>query len=252
MRTFDTRTFDTCSRRHMLAGALSTFLVGSLPASADELPPVCGWDGFDTARYRTRAAYPKVDRALIAELSKIIAVFQVNPGFQYVEDESPNAFALRQNLINGTQGTVLIGLKLIDQLIDKQGGGVSVAGVCAHECAHIYQYFSNLSDHFGSEGREVMIAELHADLLAGYYMGSDRRGDVTNDNIKLFEKTLIDFGTFDYGNPKYHGSPAQRVYFMEHGYKAARDRVNVSDAATEGEIFIRNILGVQRPERRLP
>ncbi len=89
-----------------------------------------------------------------------------DPGFKYVK--SNNAAATNESIVVGTKGTVFIGLDFVNNLVKQDEGGISVAGVLAHECAHIFQYFSTYRDSLkGPTGR---LFELHADLLAGYYM----------------------------------------------------------------------------------
>ena len=199
-----------CSRRTFLQCSLSALILGDLTgrASSAVLTEACAWNATDPGNYprRSTSDNPDLDRALIVELKRIIETIPVNPGFQFIEEESPNAFAIKESLISGTSGTVLIGLKLLNVLLKNIQGGVSVAGVCAHECGHIYQYFSDFYDRLN--GSNKIRLELHADCLAGFYMG--KRKDITADQVKLFGKTLYSFGGYDYGNPKFHGSGGQR------------------------------------------
>ena len=72
-------------------------------------------------------------------------------------------------MFSGTQGSVLLGLKLLNSPLDADQGGGAIAGICAHECGHIYQYNNGIYDRSKSLG--VVAVELHADYLAGFYMG---------------------------------------------------------------------------------
>src|SRR5258708_6591979 len=162
-----------CSRRTFVQSSLSALILGTLTGRASSAVPseACAWNAADLGNYprRSRSNNAAMDRALIAELKKILEVIPVNPGFQFIEEENPNAFAIKSSLISGTNGTVLIGLKLLNVLLQEGQGGVSVAGICAHECGHIYQYFSEFYDRL--YGSNILYLELHADCLAGFYMG---------------------------------------------------------------------------------
>jgi hypothetical protein len=230
-----------CSRRAFVQGSLSALVLGDSTGRASSAvdSEACAWNATDLGSYprRSTSNNPDLDRALIAELKRILETIPVNPGFQFIEEDNPNAFALKASLISGTNGTVLIGLKLLNVLFQESQGGVSVAGVCAHECGHIYQYFSEFYDRLN--GSSKIYLELHADCLAGFYMG--KRKDTTADQIKLFTKTLVSFGGYDYGNEKFHGSPGQRAAAMEHGYMLAGKGVSFDDAAADGESYVKRL-----------
>jgi hypothetical protein len=230
-----------CSRRAFMQGSLSAIvLLGFISrASSGVASEACAWNATDFGSYprRSTSNNPDLDRAMIAELKRILEIIPVNPGFQFIEEENPNAFALKTSLIAGTNGTVLIGLRLLNVLLKESEGGVSVAGVCAHECAHIYQYYSEFYDRL-NDGTKVYL-ELHADCLAGYYMG--KRKDITADQVKLFAQTLVRFGGYDYGNPKFHGSGGQRAAAMERGFMLAGRGASLQDAATDGESYVKRL-----------
>jgi hypothetical protein len=234
-----------CSRRLFLQGfALIFGLDCASQAFAEEFPVICAWDNFDEIRSSSKATSnnPTLDRALIAELRKIVTIIPVNPGFQYVEEKSPNAFAIKKSLIPNTEGTVFIGLKLIESLMKQEGGGIPLAGVCAHECAHIYQFSSGIYDRLAKADSGLILVEMHADFLAGYYMA--KRNDVTIENVKRFMMLFIQFGNYDYGNPKYHGPPGLRSAAMEGGYRSAERGIGFRDAAIEGEAYVRQLARV--------
>jgi hypothetical protein len=232
-----------CQRRGFLVGGISTLLFGIINPSVavSEIPTACGWTSFDVAEYPTKSksADPNLDRALIKEIERLLAIIPVNPGFQYIEERSPNAFAIRQSIVPGTKGTILLGLKLIEVLMKRPNGGAAVAGVCAHECGHIFQYFSGYAENFASSDVGHVLSELHADLIAGYYMGKRRL--VTADNVRLFSAVLVESGTYDFGDPKFHGSPGLRAASMERGYFMATTGIKFEEAARQGEEYVRRI-----------
>jgi hypothetical protein len=233
-----------CSRRGfvqmLIAGML--FPKPSLATPAN-FPTACAFDqtGYNALDFPRKAQSGNVnlDNALIAELRRITTIIPVHPGFQYIEERSPNAFATPQTIIPGTSGTVLIGLKLVTSFLQTTNGGAVVAGVCAHECGHIYQFFSEYNEHFENSNNKLVLRELHADFIAGYYMG--KRREYTADNVRLFTQTLIQFGTYDFADPKYHGSPAIRAAAMEGGYHMAITGDTFGDAVAKGENYVRRL-----------
>src|SRR5712691_1776066 len=140
-----------CSRRALIIGAMSTFMSGPAISSAAQANRqiACGFTNEDLHKVlASRTSMPSGDssfhRALVAELKNILKTIPVQPGFQYVD--ARNAFAVPDTYVPGTSGTVLIGVSLVRDLLKPDDGGISVAGVLAHECAHIFQYFSSCLD----------------------------------------------------------------------------------------------------------
>src|SRR5262245_2765150 len=157
-----------CFRRGFLsgvAGALSSSVLTS-PTFAQgrrELPKFCSLVGHSLTASELLASSGnrELDRALIAELKRIIDIIPAGPGFKYIRDESPNAFAMDTSVVPGTQGTVVLGVNLVREEINaSQYGGVAIAGICAHECAHVFQFFSEYYKKLA--GTTAKHVELHA------------------------------------------------------------------------------------------
>jgi len=166
----------------------------------------------------------QIDKALIAELKRIASVFPINPGFKYIEDPSPNAFAVRNNIVPGTQGTVYIGLNLIaGEFNGSEFGGVAVAGICAHECGHILQFQTNYDRILASATAQLI--ELHADFFAGFYLGRSKAH--SKEHVGIFARSLVSRGDYDYNSQTHHGTPQQRVRAMSQGYDGSIKRQSV-------------------------
>ncbi|PSO30608.1 hypothetical protein [Bradyrhizobium sp. MOS002] len=178
---------------------------------------------------------PAFDNALIAELRRILRIIPINPGFKYVSDN--NAYATDTTIVAGTSGTVLIGLKLVRELLKPSQGGVAVACVLAHECGHIFQFFSSEKYFDRLDGTTQRYRELHADFLAGYYLAK-RMGAATA-QMREVEKALVDFGDYHAGNPKDHGTPGQRLAALDKGYVLSLGGAEFKDAAAEGEKYVK-------------
>jgi hypothetical protein len=234
-----------CSRRHFLTGILSTILCESpFTIAQAAMPTACASleQGTSLINYPRRAFSdnPKLDDAVIEEIKKIVAIFPVNPELHYIDEDPPNSFALPTSDVLGTKGTVLLGLKLFTSLLNESDGAAAIAGVCAHECGHIQQFFSDSYNHLSPLG--TMAIELHADLLAGYYMG--RREDHPDPNrVKSFSQMLFTRSGYGFTDPNYHGSPGQRAAAVDKGYFWALDGVTFAAASTRGETWVKNLIG---------
>jgi hypothetical protein len=235
-----------CSRRSFSHGALALAgqaISASMCVSAQkrtELPLYCSLTSasFDANELISTSGDIRLDRSLIAELKHIIEIIPVSPGFKYIRDDSPNAFATNTTYVSNTRGSVLMGLNLIREEISRsENGGVAVAGICAHECGHIFQFFSSYSDQLRSNTAKY--TELHADLIAGYYMG--RRRQFSADRVAVFARSLFDKGDYGFNEPNHHGTPEQRFEAMKKGYEYGIGNSNFDEVVRSGAIFVRNM-----------
>ncbi len=71
--------------------------------------------------------------------------------------------------------------------------------------------------------------ELHADCLAGVYMGKTRVH--AKDRMSAFAQSLFARGDYAFNSPYHHGAPEQRVAAMEIGYDLGAAGTDVADAA---------------------
>jgi len=184
----------------------------------------------------------RLDRALISELREMVKIIPVNPGFQYVVDDPPNAFADPDSLIPNTNGMVYIGINLLKgELNSRDMGGITVAGICAHECAHIYQFNYELEPKLEDKLNDTdVLIELHADLVAGYYL---RRRGWSFERVQAFGESLFGHGDYGFNDAAHHGTPAQRVSAMRAGYAYAMRENALAKCAADGVAFVRSLVG---------
>ena len=141
-----------CSRRGLISGAIATaslwpFRAVSALQNSDAIPCACSDDEFAN-RHRTKTSKSgddKFDAALIEELKVIEQIIPgINPGFQFVK--AHNAFTTAETIIFAElRALVWIGIDFVRNLVDPKTNnteGIAVAGVLAHECAHIFQLAS--------------------------------------------------------------------------------------------------------------
>jgi predicted metalloprotease len=94
-------------------------------------------------------------------------------------------------------------------------GDFASAIAVAHEWAHHVQTLQKL------EPGSVMAAELQADCWAGVWgHDADRRGELEVGDVEEAGKALFALGDYQYKNPDHHGTPRQRVRWLNVGLKS--------------------------------
>lgn len=173
-----------------------------------------------------------IDASFPAERSILNSAFLVSPDFSFYDDSgAPNAMATTANLVGSSPyGTVIFGRSLLASELGQTWWGAAVAGISAHEWAHIAQFASGLSG-------PVYAMELHADYLAGWYLGRKALAG-THVVIAGLGNSLFSKGSFDFNNPDWHGTPQQRVNAMIAGYDGAVVNNTISAAYNAGRIMI--------------
>lgn len=221
----------------LLCGGCIAAALPARPATGQEghLPKYCAIDrDIDLLRYRARSSTgdARLDRALIAELRSALRVLQVNPGFRIIDDvEGANAFAIDRTVIPNTRGTVLFGINLLNDELMTANGGYAVAGIAAHECGHVLQFFSDYGRVLTSGQQTGRAMELHADFLAGYYLGFQKPNDTW---LRSFEQSLREKGDWNFNHPLHHGTPDERVHAMTQGYRLGLAKASLRSAADRG------------------
>jgi hypothetical protein len=183
-----------------------------------------------------RSGKPELDRALAQSLSKLSRTWDVLPGFGYYrEPESNNAKATDKVLLERSDGTVLFGLGLLEELLKlPEHRDAAIVAVCAHEFAHIVQYKTGLIKKLAPDLDKPFRAEQHADYLAGFYAGL-RRLQHRDYPAVAFAMTQRRFGGAERGS---HGTVAERGEAVQEGFNAAFERgLSAQDGIVEGFNF---------------
>ena len=163
-----------------------------------------GLSGFDVA----------LSDAVLKPLSKI---FGVRPSFAYYDETQeggkPNAMASPDTARSNADGSVLFGLKLLNALLDAPGGDYAAMAVCAHEYGHIVQFDKQIQSRIAAQ-LPCMCIELHADFLAGHFIGTAMRGRLGSADIQQIGRAWSAWETESCS----HGSNIERVAAIEAGY----------------------------------
>ncbi|MEI6706826.1 MAG: hypothetical protein WCK96_06780 [Methylococcales bacterium] len=206
-------------------------------ARAKDAPRACSLRGGLQANgiddlYRT-SGNSDLDRSINLELTHVADSFNLLPGFGFCDDN--NAFATPETWIPNTKGTVVFGKQLLsDELLLNEWGGLAVAGIIAHEFGHIFQYQSEFYQLLTQSQTTHRLLELHADYLAGYYLGLKRlrSGEI---DIKGFLDSLYLKGDTHFNSPTHHGTPIERAKVMLEGYKIGlTNNNNIQQVAETG------------------
>jgi hypothetical protein len=207
--------------------ALFAFLLGHRETSAQTVamagPHVKGLrcmargeSDIDPTSLRLSTGTNTLDSFLDKEAAALVDLLGVTPVIGYVDALGwDNAAASEEPFDPLTTGTVYIGLELLRTEIQTPGRGRhSVAGVLAHEFAHILQFKRE-----GAAFSDPLETELHADYMAGYYLG--RRNQLTYTEVEALATTLFVRGDpEDFFEAPDHGTGYQRVAVMLAGYQA--------------------------------
>ena len=108
--------------------------------------------------------------------------------------------------------------------------------ILGHEMAHVYQEELGLIDAMTGpfKNQSVVLAELHADYMAGFFMAREFQIDaVTIDNLL---KELKELPVGVKGSASYHGEPGERFFITTQGALAAfrRPTPSLADASALG------------------
>lgn len=157
--------------------------------------------------------------------------FGVKPRFGFFDDgKSPNAFATPFPLFGNradVDGTVVFGRRLLAQQLQRGNAAfAAIMVIVAHEYAHAYQF----RQRRGGKCPEI---ELEADFLAGWSLACEagkRQGQRLRVDLASSAATMFEFGSYDFNNPSFHGTPEQRRDALLAGYRAGDSGMSLADA----------------------
>ena len=169
----------------------------------------------------------ELDKMLYYHKIKMENLFGVQTQMYIYDDrQAPNALAVRcQHFSKCKDGTILFGYNmLLKQLWMSNYKEYAVVGVMAHEFAHILQYSRN-------NDLPTKLKELHADYLAGYYLGKE---GLSIAQVEVFARSLFELGDYNFWHPDHHGTPQERVQAMVAGFMTGKHNRSVYEAYREG------------------
>ena len=150
-------------------------------------------------------------------IQRLATAFEVAPPFAFYDDPKHiNAKAIVPTALH-PEGGVIFERQLFAQLLQSDPSGVAILGVLAHEYGHMAMYQRAELYHQLQNFPTVMRIELHADYLAGYYLGVRKR-EVPS--VSLFKAGAVTWNVGDSGfnDPAHHGGPVDRTRAAEAGF----------------------------------
>jgi len=245
------------NRRTLLAGLVGFGVTAVLPSRArarSEMLIIRGRlcslsqviDGA-TVEISGKTGDSKLDRQLSAHAFDLARDFGVRPGIRIVlspANQSQGALATKDTTVPGTQGTVLLGKDLLFRELDQNRrgwGGLAIAGVMAHEFAHIFQFDSGYEQRLHKRGDTVEVIELHADFLAGYHLGLRRQAGAKMD-IGAAMDLMHSLGDWNESLSDHHGRPRERQRAVREGFRlGVQEAPTIEEAAEVGAQIARQI-----------
>lgn len=168
----------------------------------------------------------KLDKILGKEAKNLEKCFLVDVDlFAYDDAEFPNAYAVNKNPY-----TIILGKGLLLDEYVNTNGFYSILAIMAHEFAHVTQYKFN-------ETLLGKTAELHADYLAGWYIG--KKKDLSSEEINKISLSFWDKGDNDYFSADHHGTSAERRLAFLEGFK--NSTMDIYDAYAAGKKHIQSM-----------
>ena len=179
------------------------------------------------------------DRALGRQLVRLSRSFGVRPGFAYADGfRDRNAIASSYTRFPGTQSTVLMGIRLMRSILARgDGGDIAVMGVCAHEFGHVIQYFNGTHGRLSAQHATSKLVELHADFLAGYFVGETRRARPAI-ITRTFDDVFHGMGSYASCDPDFHGPPDERLEAVKAGQRTAERGLSFNVSNQEGARYV--------------
>jgi hypothetical protein len=201
-------------------------------------------------RYWHTTGDANIDHDLDRALQIAAEVLSVTPAFGFydptklqnptgVEHYGMNAFASPENTeIRGTKGTVGFGWELFHQeFYQYDNSGITVMAIVAHEFGHILQQDRGLIASL--KGGTPLKCEIHADFLAGYFLGMRKR-ELPYLQFKRAGELFLRLGKSENGHPnRDHGDAQERLNAAEAGFRVAYvEKRALDDAVRAGLEYV--------------
>lgn len=183
----------------------------------------------------------ELDRFFYSEVSVVLNYFSINAidFYYYKDDDSYNAFAYYTG--EGEEmNEIYFGEDLINEFKKKFGDSYkfAISAVIAHELAHAKQYALNGIDF---PVNDPFQQELHADFMAGYFIGYRYSIDMASQNeANAFFETFYDMGDTNFSSTTHHGTSEQRKRASVEGWEYGKKLFSVIDAYQRGISVVKN------------
>jgi hypothetical protein len=205
---------------------------------------------FARDRYMHTTGDQEMDRKLDRAMVVVGNLFGVKPAFGFydpakyrdardADSRIMNAWATPENTdIPGTKGTVSFGIDLFRrELNEYDNTGSTIMAIVAHEFAHILQGYRNWLD--GMRVGNPSKAEIHADFMSGYFLGTRKR-QYPGLPFRKAGELFIRLG--NNAPDRTHGNSMERLAAAEAGFGAAyREKKSFEEGIAESLHYVRYV-----------
>lgn len=175
---------------------------------------------------------PDLDKSFDRALQRLAETFEVWPKVGFYDDgDAPNAMAMRYAVGTTHEFAVVFGRNYFTKMMQYDPSGITLLQTAAHEFAHVWVYQEGIFETIRGGQKTVKRVELHADFLAGYYLGVRKRD---NPQAKFWAAGMRRWqsGDTEFHNVHHHGQPDERLAAAEAGF-----RLGFLDGKTAKEAF---------------
>jgi hypothetical protein len=178
-----------------------------------------------------------IDQLTQFEVTQLEELFDVNIEFRFgMEKGTGNAeFDPTGCKAIDCYGAITLGFNVINECKNKANGNERIIAILAHEFGHAAQSKNHFPDLAGKW------AELHADYLAGFYIG--QRGLIEKSLLTSFASEFYSRGDTDFYDSNHHGTHQERACAFLEGYKMAIDyKFNFIQAYNAGVDYLLSLM----------
>ena len=126
-------------------------------------------------------------------------------------------------------GRIVLGKLMMNSCAKQSDSYIRLISIMAHEFAHAMQH------KYGWSGQSKYL-ELHADFLAGFYIGKLNSINETEVNSSI--RQFYSSGDYKFNDPNHHGTPEERGCAFLQGFKFAQSNNNVNSAYNSGKQYV--------------
>lgn len=156
-----------------------------------------------------------IDSLIYSEIDKLESYFNLNIDFFFLEEANINPVAyFNVDCTENCMGSIVLGYNMIADQLVKTNGLETVKAILAHEFAHAVQNYYGWSE----PGKNP---ELHADFIAGYYIGETYKYEEFE--LTQFYRTFASIGDDDFFSPSHHGTEEERLCAFYEGHYVSKN-----------------------------
>jgi hypothetical protein len=163
---------------------------------------------------RSTSGYTDLDSIVIEEINKLEKFYGVEVDFFFLLEENGMNAMYVPYCNHACKGTICLGLKMLYSELKKTNGLYTTKAILAHEFGHCVQHVIGWSEQWKRP-------ELHADFMAGYYLGENYNH--TAKELDVLFNNFYEIGDNNYWSASHHGTGSERECAFREGYCFAKE-----------------------------